>query len=584
MLRGPGALTTPARLKPRCAASLHARVLLLTVAIFVATAGVAFVAFNYLVDRAVVRLGTLFAEKQVQFDRYRGLETLFREASLAQTLARSPAIIEWAHDENDPAVMQRGLAELEHYRLAFKDRSYFFVIGRSGNYYFNDRDDAYAGNQRRYTLNPENPRDGWYYKTIASGVDCQLNVDNDDNLRVTKVWVNCPVRDGGEAIGMIGTGIDLTDFIREVVDFPQQGIDSVFVDRSGAIQAHRDPRMVDFHSLTKDAKSKKTIFRLLEREEDRTALAAMMQRVAAEKNQVESRFVEIEGHRVLAGVGYLDRIGWFNVTLMDVDMLIERQLFNPIGAALTLAIAVATLLIALLFRQAVLGRIDRLEASVRRVEGGDFTVAQVDPSNDEIGRLSRAFADMARTVGDNTRLLEERVRERTETLERLAHVDPLTQVFNRRGFVNAAEQERNRASRHGHTLGLLLIDIDMFKSVNDGFGHHGGDQVLIEVARRLRRDLRNYDVAARWGGDEFVVLLAEAGPDTLAVVAQKVADALSSSPVVLEDGREVEVTASIGACLAGTDEAVDRVIARVDAALYVAKTAGRNRVIIMGPA
>lgn len=576
-------MKTPGRSKRRFAASLHARVLLLTVAIFVATAGVAFVAFNYLVDRAVVRLGTLFAEKQVQFDRYRGLETLFREASLAQTLARSPAIIDWARDEKDPAVMRRGLAELEHYRLAFKDHSYFFVIGQSGNYYFNDRDNAYDGNQLRYTLKPDNPRDGWYYKTIASGADCQLNVDHDDNLRVTKVWVNCPVRDGDTAVGMIGTGIDLTDFIREVVDFPQNGIDSVFVDRSGAIQAHRDPRMVDFHSLTKDAKSKKTIFRLLDHEQDRKALAAMMERVAARKNQVESRFVEIEGHRVLAGVGYLDRIGWFNVTLMDVDMLIERQLFNPIGAALALAIAAATLLIALLFRQAVLSRIDRLEASVRRVEGGDFTVTSIDPSNDEIGRLSRAFADMARTVGDNTRLLEERVAERTEKLERLAHVDPLTEVFNRRGFVHAAAQERNRTSRHGQMLGLLLIDIDMFKSVNDGYGHHGGDQVLIEVARRLRHQLRNYDVAARWGGDEFVVLLAEAGRDMLGVVAQKVADALSSTPVVLEDGRQVEVTASIGACLAATDEPVDRVIARVDAALYVAKATGRNRVIIVDP-
>ena len=572
------------RLMSPVTASLHTRVLLLTVAIFIATAGAAYVAFDYLVDRAVVRLGTLFAEKQVQFDRYRGLETLFREASLAQTLARSPAVMEWAANEKDPASMRRGLAELEHYRLAFKDHSYFFVIDKSGNYYFNDRDNAYAGKQLSYTLDPSNPRHGWYYKTVASGADCQLNVDHDDAIRVTKVWVNCPVRDGDKVLGVIGTGIDLTDFIREVVDFPQKGIDSVFVDRNGAIQAHRDPRMVDFHSLTKDAKSKKTIFLLLDREEDRQALAEMMKRVSTEKNQVESRFVELEGHRVLAGVGYLDRIGWFNVTLMDVDQLIERQLFNPIGVFLAVAMALATILVTLLFRQVVLNRIDRLEASVRRVEGGDFSVTPIENGRDEIGRLSHAFADMARTVGDNTRLLEERVQERTEKLERLAHVDPLTEVYNRRGFVQAAELERNRASRHGFQLGLLLIDIDLFKNVNDGYGHHGGDQVLIEVARRLRHDLRNYDVAARWGGDEFVVLLSEITRENLAFVAQKVADALSSRPVLLEDGRQVDITASIGACLAGTDEPVDRIIARVDAALYVAKGAGRNRVIIMDPA
>jgi diguanylate cyclase (GGDEF)-like protein len=572
------------RSKSPFTASLRARVLLLTVVIFVATAVVTFFAFDYLVERTVVRLGTLFAEKQVQFDRYRGLETLFREASLAQTLARSPAIIEWARNEDDQAVKARGLAELEHYRLAFKDHSYFFVAGGSGNYYFNDRENAYAGNQLRYTLRPGNPRDGWYYKTIAMTEDCQLNVDHDDNIRVTKVWVNCPVRDGGRALGMIGTGIDLSDFIREVVDFPQRGIDSVFVDRSGAIQAHRDPRMVDFHSLTKDAKSKKTIFRLLDRESDREALAAMMRRVSSEKNQVESRFVHIEGRKVLAGVGYLDRIGWFNVTLMDVDELIERRLFNPIGAILALSMLAATILITLLFRQVVLKRIGRLEAAVRQVENGDFSIVYVDKGRDEIGRLSRAFADMARSVGDNTRLLEQRVRERTEKLERLAHVDPLTEVFNRRGFVREAELEQNRAARHGHTLGLLLIDIDMFKNVNDGYGHHGGDQVLMEIGRRLLAQLRNYDVAGRWGGDEFVVLLSETSGEGLAAVAQKIADALSSVPVPLQDGRQVVVTASIGASLAGTDEPVDRVIARVDAALYLAKSEGRNRVIIVDSA
>lgn len=560
--------------------SLNTRVLLLTGAIFIVTAVAAFLAFDRLVNTAVVRLGTLFAEKQVQFDRYRGLESLFREASLAQTLARSPAILDWAVDEDDPEKRARGLAELEHYRLAFKDRSYFFVVDESANYYFNDRDDAYAGKQLRYTLSPGNPRDGWYYKTIRGDAACQLNVDHDDNIRVTKVWVNCPVRDDDKVLGMIGTGIDLTDFIREVVDFPQRGIDSVFVDASGAIQAHRDPRMVDFHSLTKDAKSKKTIFRLLDREQDRKALAGMMTRVAAEKNLVESRFVEMEGHQVLAGVGYLDQIGWFNVTLMDVDQLIERQLFNPIGAFLAVVLAAATLLVTLLFRHVVLNRLARLEEAVRQVKQGDFSTP-VDPVNDEIGRLSRSLSEMAREVGDNTRLLESRVQERAEKLERLAYMDPLTEVYNRCGFVQAVEGERNRASRHGHGVGLLLIDVDMFKSVNDSYGHHGGDQVLAELARRLRHDLRSYDIAARWGGDEFVVLISECSQETLGVIAHKIGARFSGAPIRLEDGREVDVTASIGACLAGPDEPVDRIIARVDAALYVAKGAGRDRVIVM---
>ncbi|MBN9349031.1 MAG: cache domain-containing protein, partial [Devosia sp.] len=229
--------------------SLKARVMGWTLAILMAIALPAGAAFLWIVDATVVKLGTLVAEKQILFDRYRGLEALMREVSLAETVARAPAIVDWAEAENDPEKAERGLAELEHYRQSFRDRSYFTVLAGSGNYYFNDKDNNYERERKRYTLSVTNPRDGWYYKTAALGSGCHLNVDNDDNLRVTKVWINCIIRKDGRVLGIIGTGLDLTQFIREVVDIPQTGVQSMFVDRSGAVQAHRDASLVDFHSL-----------------------------------------------------------------------------------------------------------------------------------------------------------------------------------------------------------------------------------------------------------------------------------------------------------------------------------------------
>ena len=261
--------------------SLRARVLALCLASLIAVAIPATAAFFWIVNTSVVKIGTLFAEKQILFDRYRGLESLMREVSLAETVARAPSIMEWAEDEASPDKMTRGIAELEHYRLSFKDQSYFFVINRSGSYYFNDDKNSYAGNQKRYTLSAGNPRDGWYYKTIAAGSGCQLNVDRDDNLAVTKVWINCVIQKDGRVLGVIGTGVDLSQFIREVVEFPQKGVQSMFVDRNGAVQAHRDPKLVDFHSLTKDVKAKKTIFRLLDEQADKDRLLAMMKEVSA---------------------------------------------------------------------------------------------------------------------------------------------------------------------------------------------------------------------------------------------------------------------------------------------------------------
>lgn len=568
--------------------SLQARVVLLMLAIFFVISIAAYIAFDRIIATTTVQLGQLFAERQVQFDRYRGLETLMREASLAQTLARSPAITAWARDEDDPVARTRGLAELEHFRTAFRDNSYFFVIDASGNYYFNDHQNRYAGNQWRYSVQADNPRDGWYFATIASPAECQLNVDHDDNLAVTNVWINCQVRHQGRTIGVVGTGIDLSSFIREVVDIRQRGVESIFIDRSGAIQAHRDPEQIDFHSLTKDIKYKNTVFNLLDREEDRTAVAAMMERAASGQEAVETGFVRIDGKKVLAGIGYLDQLGWFNVTLMDIDQIIDNSMFRPIAALLALILAAATMLATVLFKRSVLDRLATLEIWVARLRSGDFGTMKAPAGIDEIGRLTTAFGEMARAVGDNTQRLEAMVRERTEKLERLAYLDPLTEVENRRGFLRAVDQERNQAAsgeagRQAAGLGLILLDLDLFKPINDRFGHKAGDTVLVEIAARLKAGLSAPTHVGRWGGDEFILLVPAADKAELTRLAEQARTAVVGRPYPLEQGRQIEVSACAGATMVDADTDIDTLIARADAALYAAKHSGARAVMLYQP-
>ena len=562
------------------ATSLRARVLILTVALFVGVAIPAWLVFDHIVSTIIVRLGTLIAEKQILYDRTRGLEALLREASLAETLTRSPAIRQWAEDEASPEKKARAIAELERYRQAFKDQSYFFVIDKSGNYYFNDRDNGFDGRQLRYAVRRENPRDGWYFKTAAQAPTCQLNVDRDDNLAVTKVWINCVVRDGGKVLGIVGTGIDLADFIREVVAVPQRGVESIFVDRSGAIQAHRDPAMVDFHSLTKDTKAKKTIFLLVDRDKDRETLERLMETVAAGGVVIDTGFVQIDGHRVLAGVGYLGEIGWFNLTLMNLDEIVDRRLFVPIGVLLAVMLVVVAILVSLLFERAVLKRLARLEGWVRRTEGGDYSASEVDDHGDEIGRLSQAFGRMARAVGRQTDVLEAVVRERTLQLESIANRDPLTGILNRRGFLAAAETARRRATADGSRFGVVLIDLDMLKGVNDTFGHATGDAVLVACAERIGATLGPDGACGRWGGDEFVALAAVDDGHALAILAERLQAAIGTVVIAVDDGRTITASVSVGAALAEPGETIDAAAARADAALYEAKRAGRHRVAL----
>lgn len=567
-------------LRDTIASSLRMRVLILVLLGFAVVAVPAYAAFNWIVASTVVQLGTLFAEKQVLYDRYRGLEALMREVSLAEALAGSQSIRDWANDESDPELKRRGIAELEHFRQSFADRSYFFVVAGSGNYYFNDASNAYAGDQFRYTVNADNPRDAWYYSTVELGEGCHLNVDNDANLRVTKVWMNCVIREGRRVLGILGTGIDLTSFIQEVVNIPQVGVTSMFVDRQGAVQAHRDQDLIDLRSLTEEMSAKRTVYSLLDKPEDQVALQALMDEVAAGDAVAKSRFMTIGGRQMLVGVGYLNRLGWFNVTLMDIDAIIDKRLFLPIGLLLAAVLGLTTAMMVLVFKRQVLDRLKRLETVVHSARQGDYgpALSMGDDRQDEVGRLSAAFTEMAVSVADHTRLLEARVRERTEALETLAFRDAQTGIANRRGFVDAFAGVA-KGQRHG----LLLVDIDHFKSVNDNFGHAAGDAVITEVARRIVDCLGQGSLCARWGGDEFIVLLQDSAPHLLRAAAAGIMAAISDRPVELPGGGLAMVTISVGACLTEADDTIETVTEMADAALYMAKGEGRNRVVVLGP-
>jgi diguanylate cyclase (GGDEF)-like protein len=577
---------TPSRLAAlaqRYARSLRLRVLTLTLGIFAAIAVPACLVFVQVIDHSIVKLGTLFAEKQVLYDRYRGLETLMRETGLAETLARAPAMLDWAADENEPGRRERGLRELEHYRQAFADRSAFVVMDGSGNYYFGDHDNPVAtGAAPRYAVRRDNPRDGWYFATRAAGAGCHLNVDHDDVLAVTKVWINCVMTQGGRPVGIIGTGIDLSTFVTEVVNTNQPGVQSIFVDRSGAVQASRDRDAIDFHSLTRDPGTRKTVFQMADDQAGRAALARMFNRAATGGN-VAVDFVEIGGKRMLVGIGWLDRLGWYNVTVMDVDAIIDRGLFRPLAAILLIALLGAAVLVTWLFKRAVLDRLGKVEEAVVKVERGDYRLDAPDRGADEIGRLSRAFDQMAGRVARTTADLETAVRERTQKLEEIAFIDPLTGIANRRGFTDAWTSAMRRARRTGARPGLLLLDIDNFKDVNDSHGHSAGDAIMTESARRIAATLREADCCGRWGGDEFVVLLADCDTVGLQAAALRVLNAVRGQPFELASGQKIRLTTSVGGHLACEGETLESAAHKADVALYGAKSAGRNRLVVYEP-
>jgi len=166
-------------------------------------------------------------------------------------------------------------------------------------------------------------------------------------------------------------------------------------------------------------------------------------------------------------------------------------------------------------------------------------------------------------------------------LERSARTDALTGLTNRRHFHELADLAEGRASRGGHALAVLMIDIDHFKKVNDTYGHAAGDEALRHVARVCAARVRATDVIARYGGEEFIVLLSNVDEHDAARVAEELRSAVERSPVALDHG-PLNLTLSIGVARTDPSVGIDLSVCvnRADEALYASKAGGRNRVTV----
>jgi two-component system cell cycle response regulator len=173
--------------------------------------------------------------------------------------------------------------------------------------------------------------------------------------------------------------------------------------------------------------------------------------------------------------------------------------------------------------------------------------------------------------------------------ERLKHIglsDPLTGVNNRRYVERRLREEIGRTQRQGYALSCLYLDIDHFKKINDKYGHQGGDEVLRDVAARIKAELRLSDALGRFGGEEFLVLLIDAGSEDALNVAERIRASMAEHAFTLSTDEKLTVTVSVGVATmlsAERDAPIEMIaqqfIAKADRALYQAKSSGRNKVV-----
>jgi diguanylate cyclase (GGDEF)-like protein len=218
-----------------------------------------------------------------------------------------------------------------------------------------------------------------------------------------------------------------------------------------------------------------------------------------------------------------------------------------------------------------------LPLKVRDEKIGYLTVDsfKADVYNTMHAELAQAFAIEASIAIENARLFSQ--------VQRLAITDPLTGLYNRRYFFEAARREFERARRYNSAMTIIMLDLDHFKQVNDTYGHLAGDRVLMTVAVLCKVSLREVDVLARFGGEEFILLLPQTGAEGGRVLAERLCDRIAHQ--IMEAGQQtISVSASLGlAELDAQCQNIRDLVERADRALYLSKKAGRARATVWKP-
>ncbi|HEX5804917.1 MAG TPA: diguanylate cyclase [Macromonas sp.] len=280
------------------------------------------------------------------------------------------------------------------------------------------------------------------------------------------------------------------------------------------------------------------------------------------------------------------RVIGFAAVELKLDVLAKQQRDLLFWAVITSSIGLVLAgLLSTWIASSVTRPIALVSRQVARIRDGELE-ARVDLAQAGVlQNLAAGVNDMAARVAMTQEVLRDQVSQATDELrrqkeaaEQAARVDTLTGVATRRAFTECAEAEVQRALRYALPLSLIIIDLDHFKAINDTYGHVVGDSVLADFAQTVSKEIREVDMIARMGGEEFVVLLPNTDIDEALAVAERMRLAVANSELQAQ-GRRLVYTASFGVAeFVPTELSLISFLARSDAALYRAKRQGRNRV------
>ncbi|WP_133010924.1 biofilm regulation protein phosphatase SiaA [Marinomonas flavescens] len=378
--------------------------------------------FAAIMSWALLKEGKIYSAKNyaksfTELNYQKILTPISRELALAERFAGTSTVKEWMEDPSNITKQAAFTEDVEGFLSSFQDHSLFFVTDATKDYYFSDENNPFSMTPK-YRLSHSAPRDDWYFQTRQQPSLFNINVDEDEHLKLTKIWINYIVKNHGVFVGLVGTGFSLDHFLDKFTTAPVAGVQPFIINADGGIEAHQDKNLIAFDTLDGNYGAR-SIFALLDNDESKQSVKQAMLKAKKGGEKVISVMVEQNGSTQLMSFMYFPLLNWFvvtNVNLNDVNLINMNMLLPAVGIFVFVLVLLITVF-GFAVERLVIAPVRRLQLSAKAIESGSYNVTLPVVGNDEIGELSKTFNNMAAQVRNHTEDLERKVKERTAELE-----------------------------------------------------------------------------------------------------------------------------------------------------------------------